>query len=233
MLDFSQTLPIATRIILSALPHFRFYRKPQFSKGLGKIRSCFSVCFFKYIDISTTVRTTLHLYIPFQIWTAVYASCFSSSWWSNNSADNSNREIEAYTDLGLAFQKNTALQLGPDFKGSLILFSNKINSQIYKRFHHFGNLIIRSSCWAHLQSQLSDLLTITWEVCGRAGNRALFLWPGGHWVQFLSNNAIFMSCARILYLMSFSLGNLTDVCEEIIFKITLRFILRVDNAAVR
>lgn len=63
-----------------------------------------------------------------------------------NSADNANREIEAYTDLGLAFQKSAALQLEPDFKRSLILFSNKINSQIFKRFQHFGNLIIRSSC---------------------------------------------------------------------------------------
>lgn len=63
-----------------------------------------------------------------------------------NSADNANREIEAYTDLGVAFQKSTALQLKPDFKRSLILFSTKISSRIFKRFQHFGNLIIRSSC---------------------------------------------------------------------------------------
>lgn len=47
--DNSQTLPLASRIILTTLPHFRFYRKPQLCEGLEKIRSCFLVCFFKYI----------------------------------------------------------------------------------------------------------------------------------------------------------------------------------------
>lgn len=84
LVDNSQSLPIASRIILSMLPHFRFYRKSQLCKGLGKIRSCFFflLLFLNTYDVSTTIRATLHLYIPFQIWIAVYASCFSSSWWS-------------------------------------------------------------------------------------------------------------------------------------------------------
>jgi len=55
----------------------------------------------------------------------------------------------------------------------------------------------------------------------------------GQKAQSLRNDAIFMSFTRILYLMSFSLGNLTNVCEDIVFRITLRFTLRVDNEAIK
>lgn len=150
-----------------------------------------------------------------------------------NSADNANREIEAYTDLGLAFQKSAAPQPGPDFKRSLILFSNKINSQIFKRFQHFGNLIIRSSCWAHLQSQPRVTCSISHKKCVvEMGIEPSSCVPGPR-AQFLSNNTIFMSFARILHLMGFSLGNLTHVCEEVVFRVTLRFTLRVDNEAIK
>lgn len=114
---------------------------------LRQVRNCFLIFFYKYI---------LYFYIYKSDCTSMYPLSDLNYWvcelfliLKQNSADNANREIEAYTDLGLAFQKSTALKMEPDFKRSLILFSNKINSQIFKRFQHFGNLIIRSSCWAH------------------------------------------------------------------------------------
>lgn len=119
---------------------------------LGKIRNCFFLFFSKYILYFYNYKSNCTSIYPLSNLNYCVCELFLILL-MQNSADNANREIEAYTDSGLAFQKSTALQLEPDFKRSLILFSNKINSQIFKRFQHFGNLIIRSSCWAHLQSQ--------------------------------------------------------------------------------
>jgi len=144
-IDNCQTLPVASRMMLSTLPHFNFCRKTQLCKGLGKIR-CFFVCFFKYIWHFYNYQSNSTFVCPLSNLNCCVCQLFLILLMKQNSADNANREIEAYTDLGLGFQKSTAPQLGPDFKRSLILFSNKINSQIFKRFQHFGNLIIRSSC---------------------------------------------------------------------------------------
>ena len=163
-------------MMLSTLPHFNFCRKTQLCKGLGKIR-CFFVCFFKYIWHFYNYQSNSTFVCPLSNLNCCVCQLFLILLMKQNSADNANREIEAYTDLGLGFQKSTAPQLGPDFKRSLILFSNKINSQIFKRFQHFGNLIIRSSCWAHLQTQPRMTCSLSREECGRARNRALYPCP--------------------------------------------------------
>lgn len=220
--DNSQTLPLASRIILTTLPHFRFYRKPQLCEGLEKIRSCFLVCFFKYIWHFYNYQSNSTFIYPLSNLNCCVCQLFLILLMKQNSADNANREIEAYTDLGLAFQKNAAPQLGPDFKRSLILFSNKINSQIFKRFQHFGNLIIRSSCWAHLQSQPRVTCSVSHEKCVAEHGIEPSSHVPGRRVRFFSHNTTFMSFARILYLMSFSIGNWTHVCEEIVFRRTFK-----------
>lgn len=142
---------------------------------LGKIRNCFFILFYMYLFYFYNYKSNFTSIYPLLDLNYYVCELFLILL-RQNSADNANREIEAYTDLGVAFQKSTALQLKPDFKRSLILFSTKISSWIFKRFQHFGNLIIRSSCWAHLQSQ-EWLFNIPWEVCVSAGNRALFPCP--------------------------------------------------------
>lgn len=108
----------------------------------------FFFSFFLFLgtcDISETIRATLHL-CPLSNLNCCICQLFLILLMKQNSVDNANREIETYTNLRPAFQKSIAPQQGPDFKRSLILFRNEINSQIFKRFQHFGNLIIRSSC---------------------------------------------------------------------------------------
>lgn len=127
----------------------------------------FFFSFFLFLgtcDISETIRATLHL-CPLSNLNCCICQLFLILLMKQNSVDNANREIETYTNLRPAFQKSIAPQQGPDFKRSLILFRNEINSQIFKRFQHFGNLIIRSSCWVHLQSQSRVTSSISHEKC--------------------------------------------------------------------
>lgn len=143
----SQPLCTARRMILPTSHHFRFYRKPHMCIGAGFCLPFF-FSFFLFLgtcDISETIRATLHL-CPLSNLNCCICQLFLILLMKQNSVDNANREIEAYTNLRPAFQKSIAPQQGPDFKRSLILFRNEINSQIFKRFQHFGNLIIRSSC---------------------------------------------------------------------------------------
>lgn len=195
----SQPLHTANRMILSTLSHFTIYRKPRLCRSSGKIRSWFFLAFFKYMWYFCNYQNNSTFMYPLSNLNCCVCQLFLILLMKPNSADNANREIEAYTDLGLAFQKSTAPQLGPDFKRSLILFSNKINSQIFKRFQHFGNLIIRSSCWAHLQSQPRVTCSVSHEKCVveqgiEPSSNVLRLR-----VQFFSKKVIFMSFASILY----------------------------------
>lgn len=102
--DNSQTLPIADRIMLSPLPCFRFYRKLQLCKGLGKIRSCFFIC-FKYVGHFYNYQSKCTFIYPLSNLNCCVSELFLILSTKQNSADNANIEIEAYTDLGPAFQR--------------------------------------------------------------------------------------------------------------------------------